>query len=378
MEEVYEKQKNYKKKLNNRILWMILFFTSSIISSIFFKINSYNFNPLISSYFQSSIFIFFIPMSFIVNCIKKNIRFKKKNENDEYEENRNSLIKKYEDNFSEFMEKQFYEIFYFYYTSFYKFAIIIGLLFFISQILFNYNSLNSIPLFDNISTCLISILILIPKLFSRGIKLSLLNILIIFSNIVFCCFIFISYFTLLPFNYENDHKSLFFISGYLLIISILIFYLKRKINKYFYYIDINELIGYSGCFIFVFFPFFLILYNYFNVNKGEFNFPFGNNLLILIFKCFISSCISYYSFVQIMKYYSSTILSVIINIRVGIIFLIFCLFNENLGGIKHNHFYIICSILFLMLILFICKINYLKNKKKSKKKIKILNQKLIE
>ncbi len=114
------------------------------------------------------------------------------------------------------------------------------------------------------------------------------------------------------------------------------------------------------------------------MNKEEFNFPFGNNLLILIFKCFVSSCIPYYSFVQIMKYYSSTILSVIINIRVGIIFLIFCLYNENFGGIKHNYFYVICSILFLLLILFICKINYLKNKKKSKKKIKILNQKLIE
>ena len=105
MDDENEGSNNYKKEFNYRLIWLIIFMISSIYSSIYYKINSFNISPFISSYFQTSIFTIFIPISFIFNSLNKNIiNHKKFDEDEEYEESRNNLLEKYKENFSEFIE----------------------------------------------------------------------------------------------------------------------------------------------------------------------------------------------------------------------------------------------------------------------------------
>ena len=376
MDDENEGSNNYKKEFNYRLIWLIIFMISSIYSSIYYKINSFNISPFISSYFQTSIFTIFIPISFIFNSLNKNIiNHKKFDEDEEYEESRNNLLEKYKENFSEFMEKQFYEVFYYYYSSFYKFAIFIGVTFFISQTLFNLSSFYLIPLFQNISICLISIFILLLKLFLRGIKLSLLNFLIIFFNIFFCVSIFITFHFIVPFNkiIENDILGIIFISLYILLMSILISFYKKKMNKYFYYIDLNELTGFSGCFIMFFFPIIFACINSFIKFPFDNSINLNNDFLIFLLKCFVSSCIGYYSFIQLMKFYTTTILSIILNIRVGFLYIIFYLFtNEKKTGLL-EFFYFNVILICIMIVLLICKLINLGKKMNKKKKISLLD-----
>ena len=367
MDDEKERVENYKNEFNNRLIWLLIFMISTIYSSIFYKINSFNTSPFICSYFQTSIFTIFIPISFIINSFSKNIiHHKKFDDDEEYEESKNNLLQRYKDNFSEYMEKQFYEVFYYYYTSFYKFAIFIGTLFFISQVLFNYSSLYLIPLFQNISICLMSIFILLAKLFYRGIKLSILNFLIIFFNVFFCLSIFITIHFIIPIDkiFKDNMLGIIYISLYILFMSILIIFYKNKMNKYFYYIDLNELTGFSGCFIMIFFPIIFAIITYFYQFQNEKNIILEDDFLFFLIKCFISSCIGYYSFIQLMKFYTSTVLSIILNIRVGILYFIYYFFTNNNKG----EFEFFCFI-----VLLICKIIYLGKKMKKKKRISLVN-----
>ena len=375
MDDEKERVENYKNEFNNRLIWLLIFMISTIYSSIFYKINSFNTSPFISSYFQTSIFTIFIPISFIINSFSKNIiHHKKFDDDEEYEESKNNLLQRYKDNFSEYMEKQFYEVFYYYYTSFYKFAIFIGTLFFISQVLFNYSSLYLIPLFQNISICLMSIFILLAKLFYRGIKLSILNFLIIFFNVFFCLSIFITIHFIIPIDkiFKDNMLGIIYISLYILFMSILIIFYKNKMNKYFYYIDLNELTGFSGCFIMIFFPIIFAIITYFYQFQNEKNIILEDDFLFFLIKCFISSCIGYYSFIQLMKFYTSTVLSIILNIRVGILYFIYYFFTNNNKG-EFEFFCFIVLLVFILIVLLICKIIYLGKKMKKKKRISLVN-----
>ncbi len=375
MDDEKERVENYKNEFNNRLIWLLIFMISTIYSSIFYKINSFNTSPFICSYFQTSIFTIFIPISFIINSFSKNIiHHKKFDDDEEYEESKNNLLQRYKDNFSEYMEKQFYEVFYYYYTSFYKFAIFIGTLFFISQVLFNYSSLYLIPLFQNISICLMSIFILLAKLFYRGIKLSILNFLIIFFNVFFCLSIFITIHFIIPIDkiFKDNMLGIIYISLYILFMSILIIFYKNKMNKYFYYIDLNELTGFSGCFIMIFFPIIFAIITYFYQFQNEKNIILEDDFLFFLIKCFISSCIGYYSFIQLMKFYTSTVLSIILNIRVGILYFIYYFFTNNNKG-EFEFFCFIVLLVFILIVLLICKIIYLGKKMKKKKRISLVN-----
>ena len=45
MDDENEGTNNYKKEFNYRLIWLIIFMISSIYSSIYYKINSFNISP---------------------------------------------------------------------------------------------------------------------------------------------------------------------------------------------------------------------------------------------------------------------------------------------------------------------------------------------
>ena len=115
--ELFQTKKNKKfftESIRSLII-LLLYIISSSLSTLLLQYNLPHPKPFVSAYFNTAIFIVYIPISFIVNLYSEIVK------NPPQEEEKTSLEtqKKMSDNFSDIIEKKFYENYYRYYRRFY-------------------------------------------------------------------------------------------------------------------------------------------------------------------------------------------------------------------------------------------------------------------
>ena len=316
-----------------KIFLIIIFILSYTFSAIYIRINYLECTPLQAAYIQCSVFIIFIPFSFIINLYNDN----KQNLNDDefIFENELDIERKMESNFSELIEKKYYETYYSYYNNFIKNAFILFILFVCYLIFFYFASCYVTPLLNQIIfLSLTSFIMMINKFLGRKkIKNLNLKILFIIINILLCTFFILMYKNYLS-NFKMDKIKI----GILLIIvsslffSMFLIYFNLLIKKYHYYFELVEMLGYMGlyCFIFLFIIIFIL---HILIKNEKFNYPTGHGFLILIFKCIISSLFCDFSLLLLFRYFNTMIISQIFLILIGILSGIYCFYKKYINNI---------------------------------------------
>ena len=319
-----------------QIFLIVVFIISYTFSAIYIRINYLESTPIQAAYIQCSVFIIFIPFSFIINVYNDNK--KNLNENEFICESEKEIEKKMENNFSEIIEKKYYENFYNYYKNFYLNSFILCLFYISYLIFFYFGTCYITPLFSQIIFLSLTSLVMMINKFLKRKKIKNLNlkIFVIILNIIL--FIF---FILMYKKYFSQFKQDKFHIGVLLIIisslffSLFLIYFQYIIKKYEYYLELVEMLGYMGFYCFIFLFLIILTLNYL-IESEKINYPTGNDFFVLIFKCIISSLICDFSLILLFRHFNTMIISQIFLILIGILSGIYC-FNTKK---YNNNFYI--------------------------------------
>ncbi|MCQ2817442.1 MAG: hypothetical protein MJ252_09275 [archaeon] len=227
------------------IIYISLSLILSVITNIFFKAATISYSPIYIAYFQSLAFLVFLPFSFVT--IQSENLFYKKNKS-EQEVTEKEMIQVMDDDFSEIMEKRFYENYYRYYKGYYKNALILTVLYMASHLLYYICIAMVDPIFCICVHSGVGFCIDLIKLTQKGIKFETFNLLsMIFATVIIvyslCMYI-------LTYELKGDYKILGII---FLILSDLLFaffltQFKLILKKFKYYIKLGEFAGYFGLF----------------------------------------------------------------------------------------------------------------------------------
>lgn len=280
-----------KKKFNKwKTYRKFVYFTLSMmlysVTHIFLRYNTMGVDHFLLPYFQVASLVVFIPFSFLKTNITENCS---KGKPTEIERSSSVIEEKMKDEFSEIMEKKFYENYFEYSSRFYLHAIILSLLYYI-RLLFYYWSLYYIPPLNCNSIFASTVIVLqVIRMLTGKYKPSLLsNFILIFYSCGLCCL-----FGYL--NNANELKSLsvlgvIYASISVIVTALFLYYYNSITKKYKYYIDIFELFGFIGLFCLVIIPFPLVLMSYFATDGVRI--PMGIELFIVLGKAMLCSCVN--------------------------------------------------------------------------------------
>ena len=333
--------KKHKKCFNKSLralIILIVYLTCTTLSIIFLKYRFPSPHPFFSAYINTSLFVFFIPISFIVNLY---LDIAKKQPQEE-EKSSLEIQKTMSDNFSDIMEKKFYENYYRYYRRFYFNSIVLMSLYFLS-LSFYFISLSSLsPFICSVINSFTSLFVFIPILFTRGIKCSLTKALLLSMNCIILTLFILSIVFL--YNSQNSLISITLskhsIAGFVccfissILNALFIVYYKKLIKKYKFYIDISELVGYIGLFSLLLIPLLLIAFHY--MTFEEFSFPGGLMALQYILKGGIESFLTDYLLMRALRFFNISTFSSVYGFNLGI--LILCFYIKKWSEIKNNTF----------------------------------------
>lgn len=365
-----------KESIINKIyienfIFIFIYVVSYVFCAIYIRHKSYNLDPSKASLIQGGVFSVFIPFSFFIS-ITSEAKKQKKTEGREREISNVELEINMDKNLSDFMEKKYYEIYFRYLSKFYIFTGIISALYYLSFLFFYLGINNCQNIYGQIFVSFISTMALVPKLFDRGIRCNLFNIISIFLNFTCSC-IFMIWFILDKNNYKsnNDFQGTLFLTIFVLFYTAYTYMFRKIFKKYFYYIETLEFVGYMGIFILIIIPLVLsILYcaNYTYIGKNN---PQGVSLFYVLGKSLISSFICDLSYIFVLKYFSLGVISKVFNINLGVLCLLYYLFRNKDILIGENNkanivFYVGEGTCGLVLFLFFLDIYKKKNKKQKK------------
>ena len=331
-----KKHKKFFNKSFRSLVILILYLTCTTLSIIFLKHRLPSPHPFFSAYTNTSLFVFFIPISFMVNLY---LDVAKKQPQEE-EKSSLEISKTMSDNFSDIMEKKFYENYYRYYRSFYFNAIVLMLLYFLS-LSFYFISLGTLsPFICSVINSFTSLFVFIPILFTRGIRCSLTKALLLSMNVIILSLFIVSIVFLN--NNQNSSISIMLshcsISGFIccfvssIFNALFIVYYKKLIKKYKFYIDISELVGYIGLFSLLLIPLLLVALHY--MTFETFSFPKGYMALQYILKGGLESFVTDYLLMRALRFFNISTFSSVYGFNLGI--LILCFYINIWSEIKNN------------------------------------------
>ena len=331
-----KKHKKFFNKSLRSLVIIVLYLTCTTLSIIFLKYRLPSPHPFFSAYINTSLFVFFIPISFIVNLY---VDIANKQPQEE-EKSSLEIQKTMSDNFSDIMEKKFYENYYRYYRRFYFNAIVLMVLYFLS-LSFYFISLNSLtPFICSVINSFTSLFVFIPILFTRGIKCSLTKALLLSMNFIILSLFILSLIFLN--NTQNSSISLTIsqhsISGFIccfvsaIFNALFIVYYKKLIKKYKFYIDISELVAYIGLFCLLLIPLVLVAFHY--MTFESFSVPNGYIALRCILKGGLESFLTDYLLMRALRFFNISTFSSVYGFNLGI--LILCFYINIWSEIKNN------------------------------------------
>lgn len=357
--ELFQTKKNKKffTKSRRSLIILLLYIVSSSLSTLLLQYNLPHPKPFLSAYFNTAIFIVFIPISFIVNLYSEIM----KNRPQEEEKSSLEIQKKMSDNFSDIMEKKFYENYYRYYRRFYVNSAALMVIYFVSLGLY-YLSLSYMePILCSLINAFTGMFLFIPILFLNGIKCRVTKVLIIGLNLTILTLFSISFF----FAHRNipTYGAIFCIVSSLTQ-AIFIVYFKKLINKYKFYIDISELVGYMGLLGLLSIPLLILCFHY--VSFESFIMPDGYTILLMIEKAVIESLFIGYLLMRSVRFFNISTFSSVYGVSLGILLLTYFLKTSFPQKIS-----LICCVLGEVVVIVSITITFIHHKKsRQNKKIK--------
>lgn len=360
------KHKKFFNKKKKAFIALFFYIISSIFSYTFLKYNSLLTEPFQAAFFHSSSLVLFIPLTFLFKTVSQKLIKKEEKEKERVSQ---ELSRNLSENFSDLMEKKYYENYYHYYREFYINIIILIILYF-SSISTYYQSLKyTDPLFTNLLLGMTGLAIIIIKMTFKGVKCLFTNFILIFLNIMVSVMLILYYLS------QTDHTmstnkmlSLTFLVSSVLSNCGFIYYFKRLVKKYKYYISIPEVSGFIGLFSLLIVPFLLVGLYYLKLEI--INFPTGPETLIILSKSLFIGCVSdFLMFLPISlvnKICFCSTFNIILGSIYSVYFIVKKLRNKQAKTEKLIFFIIGESAAFLLLIFTI--VNYYQNKKDKKKR----------
>lgn len=311
-----KKIKKFFTKSIRSLIILLLYIISSTLSTLLLQYNLPHPKPFVSAYFNTAIFIVYIPISFIVNLYSEIV----KNPPQEEEKTSLEIQKKMSDNFSDIMEKKFYENYYRYYRRFYVNSGALMLIYFVS-LGFYYLALSYMePMLCSIINAFTGLFVFIPILFINGIKCRMTKILIIGLNLIILTLFSISFFFA---HSVFPTYGIIFCTISSLIQALFIVYFKKLINKYKFYIDISELVGYMGLFGLLIIPLLILCFHY--VSFERFIMPDGYTILRMLGKAGIESLFIEYLLMRTVRFFNISTFSSVYGVNLGILILTYFL-----------------------------------------------------
>ena len=359
-----QKKKFFETQYIKRVSLIVIYLITYIYSAIYIRINSLNLIPIKASYVQGAILSIFIPISFFISS-NRNFKKNKKYMSQEKEVLNEEIEKNMKEGLSDFMNRKYYEVYYYYISKFYMLTAFFSVLYIISIYCFHQGISYTQPLFGQLFVPLISFIIVIMETIDhKRRKCDIFKIL----NLI--CIIIISFLFMISYiknnNLNMDHNyiySIIFLGVFTLSQSALIYFMNKVFHKYYYYVDILEFVGYMGIYITVIVPLILVvLYAIFYSELIQNN-PSGNLLFIILGKAFFSTCICDLSLAYILKYFSIKITCKLLVINLSLIYLIFYIVTGK-DKIFSDFYFIFGQILSLVLIALLIRDIYKKNLKR--------------
>jgi len=359
----YREKKNFcETRYFRRIVLIIIYIISYSISAIFIRINSLDLVPIKACFIQGAIFSIFIPVSFFFSSNKY---FKKKRINlgTEKEILNTDIERNMKENLSDYMNKRYYEVYYQYLSKFYYLTGFFSVLYFFSIFFFYKGISYSQPLLGQIFLSFIPVILMAAKLVDKNIKYSgtkILSVICILSSSILYMISFLKY-DIIEFDKRHIYSTIFLVL-FVICQSFIIYFMKKIFRKYFYYVEVFELVGYIGIYILAVVPFILVILYFVFDRELINNNPSGNSLFYVIGKAFFSTCICDLCLVYILKYFSLKIACKLMIINLSIIYLIFYLVTGK--EILSNYYFLIGQILSVILLFLLFKNIYEKNLKR--------------
>ena len=359
-----EKKKFFETRYIKRVGLIFIYLISYIYSTIYIRINSLNLIPIKASYIQGAILSIFIPISFFISS-NRNFKRNKKYMSQEKEVLNEEIEKNMKEGLSDFMNKKYYEVYYYYISKFYIMTAFFSVLYFLSIFCFHQGISYTQPLFGQLFFPLISFIIVIMEAIDHKRRKC-----DIFKILNFLCIIIISLVFMISYIKNNNLKiehnyiySIIFLGSFTICQSALIYFMNKVFKKYFYYVDVLEFVGYMGIYITIIVPLILvILYAIFYSELIQNN-PSGNLLFFILGKAFISTCICDVSLAYILKYFSLKITSKLLVINLSLIYLIFYIVTRK-DKIFNDYYFIIGQSVNIIIIALLMRDIYKKNLKR--------------
>ena len=266
---------------------------------------------------------------------------------------------------SDFMNKKYYEVYYYYISKFYIVTTFFSVLYFVSIFCFHEGIRYTQPLFGQLFVPLISfIIVLMETIDHKKRKCDIFKILNLICIIIIALVFMISYIRNNNLNFDNNYiYSIIFLGAFALCQSALIYFMNKVFKKYYYYVDVLEFVGYMGIYITVIVPLVLvILYAIFYSELIQNN-PSGNLLFFILGKAFFSTCICDLSLAYILKYFSLKITFKLLVINLSLIYLIFYLVTGR-DKIFNDYYFLVGQIINVVIIVLLMRDIYKKNLKR--------------
>ena len=359
-----QKRSFWKTRYIKRIVLIFIYIISYIYSAIYIRLNSLDLIPIKASFIQGAIFSIFIPISFFVSS-NRNFKKNKKYMNQEKEVLNIEIENNMKDGLSDFMNKKYYEVYYYYISKFYFLTAFFSVLYFLSIYFFHLGVSYTQPLLGQLFFPFISLILIIIKIIDD--KRRICNI---FKVISIICILTISFLFMVSFIKNNDISldsnfiySIIFLGIFALIQSVFIFFLKKVFKKYFYYVDVLEFVGYMGIYIMVIVPLILVILYALFYSELINNNPSGNILFYLLGKAFVSTCICDLTLAYILKYFCLKITCKLMVINLSIIYFIFYIVTAP-NKMINDYYFLIGQILNLVIIGLLIRDIYKKNIKR--------------
>ena len=359
-----QKKTFFETEYIKRVALIFIYLITYIYSAIYIRINALDLIPIKASYVQGAILSIFIPISFFISS---NINFKKNKiyMSQEKEVLNEEIEKNMKEGLSDFMNRKYYEVYYYYISKFYILTAFFSVLYILSIYCFHQGISYTQPLFGQLFVPFISFIIVIMETIDhKRRKYDIFKILNLICIIIISLLFMTSY--IKNNNLNKDHNyiySITFLGVFTLCQSILIYFMNKVFQKYYYYVDVLEFVGYMGIYITVIVPLILvILYAIFYSELIQNN-PSGNLLFIILGKAFISTCICDLSLAYILKYFSIKIICKLLVINLSLIYLIFYIVTGK-DKILNDFYFIFGQILSLALIALLIRDIYKKNLKR--------------
>lgn len=286
IEKTIKKQKRWLLKANKKFLYFIISILLYSITHLLIRYDSMETDHFLLAYFQVASLTIFIPLSFLKKNIEDNFT---KTKPKEIEQSSSLMAQQMRDEFSEIMEKKFYENYFEYSSKFYLHSIILSSLYYISLSFYYWGLYYIPPLIGNSIFASTAIVLQIIKIVTGKYKLNLLsNFILILYSCGLCCL----------FGYLHNLNTLKSLSLYglayfsisAITTALFIFYFNSISKKYKFYIDVIELLGFAGLFCLLIIPFFLLLVTY--LTTDSIIIPMGTQLLIVLAKSMLCSCVN--------------------------------------------------------------------------------------